>query len=231
MKRNTGKHHRFSQFNPRASNLFTIHNKSEHSRRRRCIGKAFSDASVERFQGKMIDHIHHLCSQIGASQKERGGEWSYPLNMSDWMGWLVFDNLTDFLLSQQYDLLSSTKDRHIIQHIKEHMIRPAVCSYMPPMAIFKLDKLLFRGATRSTKVFWRWVKQAIAVRDVRHERCSESRDVFMHIKLSRMLETCSTLGVQSETGMFIVAGESVSAMTAWAILRPHLLTSFGNCRA
>ena len=77
------------------------------------------------------------------------------------------------------------------------------------LAILKIDKLVFKEATKSTRVFWRWVKNAITAR-VRRD--VESRDVFTQIKLSRQSELSPAIGIQSETGMFIVG--RVSPLTA-----------------
>jgi hypothetical protein len=124
--------------------------------------------------------------------------------MSDWAGYLIFDTLTDFLLGQEYNLLKDISHRPIIHHVKCHIIRPAVCAYIPLLAVFKIDKLLFREAAGSTRALWRWVKCAIAKRT---QRSSGPRDVFDQIQLSRKSEPSSTIEIQSETGMFIVAGK------------------------
>lgn len=157
------------------------------------------------FQDKLVGHIDTFCDAIGSSQDKEGGLWGLPLKMSDWTAYLIFDTLTDFVLSQHYDLLGSTRDRHIIQHIRAHIIRPAVCAYMPLLALLRIDKLLLQSATRSTRVFWRWVKTAIARRSPGVEE-PPPRDVFTQIQLSRGSDSDSTMGVQSETGMFIGAG-------------------------
>lgn len=204
MSRNTGKHSHFSQFNPRAANLFTMDNKKDHRQRRRYIGMAFSEANMRKFEDRLLVYIGKFCDQICPSEAKNAGKWSSPLKISDWVAYLIFDTLTDFLLSADYDLLGSKEHRHIIQHIQEHMIRPAVCTYMPVLALLKIDKLVFRRATKSTRAFWRWVKKAITART---QRLVESRDVFTHIELSRQSELSPTIGIQSETGMFIVAGE------------------------
>lgn len=208
MSQNTGKHTHFSRFNPRAANLFTLHDKKLHSQRRRYIGIAFSEASVARFEDRLLFHIVRFCDQICPSESRIPGKWSSPLKMSDWAAYLIFDTLTEFLFSTDYNLLGSKQDRHIIRHIQEHIIRPAVCTYMPILALLKIDKFLFKKATKSTRVFWRWVKNAIAARTNRHV---ESRDVFTHIQMSRKSELSPTIGIQSETGMFIVAGELLNS--------------------
>jgi hypothetical protein len=208
MRRNTGKHSHFSQFNPRAANLFTLHNKKDHSQRRRYIGTAFSEAHLRKFEDRLLVYIGKFCDQICPPEFKNAGKWSSPLKMSDWVAYLIFDTLTDFLFSTDYNLLGSKQDRHIIHHIQEHIIRPAVCTYMPMLAILKIDKLVFKEATKSTRVFWRWVKNAITAR-VRRD--VESRDVFTQIKLSRQSELSPAIGIQSETGMFIVAGESLNS--------------------
>lgn len=158
------------------------------------------------FEGRLIGHVKHFCDQIDSSHKRNGREWSEPLRMSEWAGYLVFDTLTDFLLGQGYNLLVSACHRPITNHIKSHIVRPAVCSYIPLLAVLKIDKLLFKEATRSTRAFWRWVKCAIADRS--QQVGYHKTDVFDRIQLSRQSEQCPTAGIESEIGMFIVAGET-----------------------
>lgn len=201
---NTGKHPQFSQFNPRATNLFTTADKAEHRSRRRCIGTSFSDAQMKGFEGRLRGHVDKFCDLITSSPIAEGSEWSLPLQMSDSVGYFVFDTVTGFLLSQDYNLLGASKDRHIIRHIKQHTIRLAVCSYMPILALLKMDKLFFRRATRSTRIFWRWVKSAIASKGQQSEA---PQDVFARIQLSRRSQESPTMGMLSDIFMFIVAGE------------------------
>lgn len=152
----------------------------------------------------MLARIAKFCNIICPLETNNAGKWSSPLKMSDWLAYLVFDNLTDFLFSMDYNLLGSEKERHIIQHIQDHIIRPAVCGYMPMLAVLKIDKLVFKQATKSTRLFWHWVKKAIAQRS---QQVVNRSDVFTQIELSRQSEVSSTVGIQSEVGMFVVGGE------------------------
>lgn len=147
--------------------------------------------------------------------------------MTDWAGYLGFDILTDFLLGQGYNLLGSAKHRLITHHIKSQVIRPAVCSNIPLLALLKIDKLLFREATRSMRPFWRWVKSAISNRS---QRFDQHTDVFAQIQLSRWLGQCPTAEIQSEIGMLIVACEQSWAHHQALLQRELCLTAYITCR-
>ena len=135
--------------------------------------------------------------------------------MSHLIAYCVFDVLTDFVMSRNFDLLRSSKHRPIIYHIKEHILRPAVCVYAPLLAVLKVDKLLFKNATQSTKEFWKWVKSAITNR-IQHGEGLQ--DMFTRIQRSRQSEGSPALGIQSETGMFLVAGLDTTTTALCSLL-------------
>ena len=203
-KDNIRKHNQLSRFNPRAPNLFTMSDKERHKQRRRDIGKAFSTVHMKSFEARIIFHIRRFCGKIESFPRKEGTRWSHPLKMSQWGGYLIFDTLTDFMLSQSYDLIGSAKHRPITHHMRSHLLRLAVCSYAPILAVFKIDKLLFKDATKSTRAFWRWVKNAI---NERSQLSGNSADLFDKI---RMGGKSDPLEIQSEIGMFIAAGEAAS---------------------
>ena len=202
-KDNVRKHSQLSRFNPRAPNLFTISNKEVHRQWRRDIAKGFSTLRMKAFEARIIFHIRRFCNQVDSTPRLRGSGWSQPLKMSRWGGYLIFDTLTDFLLSRSYDLVGSIKHRPITHHMKTHLLRLAVCSYVPLLAVLKIDKLLFRDAAKSTRDFWRWVKAAIFERS---QKIGVHQDLFSRIQVARQSDL-SLLGMQSEMGMFIAAGE------------------------
>lgn len=204
-KDNIRKHNHLSRFNPRAPNLFTISDKTLHRKQRHDISKAFSMSYMKGFQARVVFHTTHLCRQIDSLLNRDGMDWSKPLNMSRWGGYLVFDILTDFLLSRSYNLLGSADHRPITYHTKSHMLRLAVCSYFPLLALLRLDKLLFKDATKSTAAFWRWVKSAITERR-QHPHASD--DLFTTIQLAKQSNPCTDVEVQSELGMFLAAGKT-----------------------
>lgn len=203
-KDNVRKHNQLSRFNPRAPNLFTISDKETHRQRRRDIAKGFSTPSMKAFETRIVFHITRFCSQVDSTPRIAGTRWSQPLKMSQWGGYLILDTLTDFLLNRSYNLVGSAEHRLITHHMKSHLLRLAVCSYVPLLAVLKIDKLLFRDATKSTRGFWRWVKTAIIERS---QQIGTHEDLFSRIQKARQFDPS---GIQSEMGMFIAAGETVS---------------------
>ena len=203
-KDNVRKHNHLSRFNPRAPNLFTISDKEIDKQRRRDIGKAFSTPHLKSFEARILFHIKRFCDEVESFPRQEGTGWCQPLKMSQWGGYLIFDILTDFLLSRSYDLIGSAEHRPVTHHMKSHLLRLAVCSYAPLLAVFRIDKLLFKDATKSTRAFWRWVKTAIIERS---QLPSASNDLYSKIQQGRKSDL---LGIQSEMGMFIAAGETAS---------------------
>lgn len=69
-KANTIKSKAYQALVHSAPNTLTIRDKSDHSRRRRILSLAFSEAKIQSYENILLRHINNFCSVLGAHDDE-----------------------------------------------------------------------------------------------------------------------------------------------------------------
>lgn len=90
---------------PRNVNALTTWNSTDlevHGRKRRVLNYAFSDKALRSAEPFVISNADRWCEVIADEISETG--WSTPLNMADWVNYLVFDILGDLCFGKSFDM-------------------------------------------------------------------------------------------------------------------------------
>ncbi|KNG49533.1 cytochrome p450 67 [Stemphylium lycopersici] len=90
---------------------------SVHARKRRVLNYAFSEAALRDAEVFLHSNMDRWLELIG-QQASKDGEWTKPINMCDWMNWLVFDILGDLCFGKNFDMKEPESD---LRHIPEVM--------------------------------------------------------------------------------------------------------------
>jgi len=90
-----------------------------HSRKRRVLNYAFSEAALRDAEVFLHANIDRWLELIG-QQAPKAGEWTASINMCDWMNWLVFDILGDLCFGKNFDMKEPGSD---LRHIPEVMVQ------------------------------------------------------------------------------------------------------------
>ncbi|EFR01930.1 isotrichodermin C-15 hydroxylase [Nannizzia gypsea CBS 118893] len=211
MGSNAWKHHQFEALSPRAQNLVTLHDKKTHAKRRRLIGRSFTDTYIKTFENRMLYHINSFCESIDLLplQQHTGG-WKREIKMSDWCSYLTFDINMDFIFGSDYSLLKSSKYRYILNDIEDASTRNAVLIYMPHLAVGGLHRKIFPRAVKGTRSFWRFIKSAISDHSEPMKRkCVVSN--ILQLTNASSESPLSTDTMQSESGGLAIAGLDTTA--------------------
>lgn len=97
---------------------------------------AFSEAALRDAETFLHSNIDRWLELLG-QQTLKEGEASTPVNMSDWVNWLVFDILGDLCFGTNFNMKESTsKLRHIPEVMATflellHPVRTCLCTSVP----------------------------------------------------------------------------------------------------
>ncbi|KAL4924473.1 cytochrome P450 [Aspergillus undulatus] len=202
------------------ANLLTLADKKEHSRRRRLIGRGFTESSLRAFTPRLVHHIQRFCaiidreSRYGTASQSR---WSPPLDMSDWCSYLTFDIMCDFVFGVSYNLLESEELRRITVDIEDAKMRAAILVWAPYLFIGRLDKMLFKGSVRARNRYLVFLNRLLADSSARETR---EYDIFAYLNSSKYTEdgALDHRQILSETSLLVVAGYDTTATALCALL-------------
>ncbi|KAM5436669.1 hypothetical protein McanMca71_001786 [Microsporum canis] len=208
---NTWKHRHFEALSPRAQNLVTLRDKKVHAKRRRIIGRSFSDANIKMFEDRILHHINTFCEKVD-SLPQKDDAWKPAIKVSDWCSYLVFDIITEFVFGSSYHMLESNKYRHILHDIEDASTRNAVLIYLPFLALGGLHRRIFPEAVKGTRGFWNLIKAAIGnYSETMNSKCVLSNLIQpTHAPFEPHLEPQV---IQSESGGLVLAGKITFSVT------------------
>lgn len=207
----------------RAPNTLTLKDKKEHGRRRRILAQGLSDASLRRFEPKLVELIKEMCSQIGPTKED--GQWSSTRNMADWCkmchryafqvksdirvtgNYLTFDIMASLIFGLNYHALTDKTFRHVVNDIHESNIRVSVLMQALELRFARLDRRLFPKSILARNSFLKFVGKLL--RD-RKEKPTDTNDLFSLLANMKDPETQSTLSpnqIAAESTTLVVAGE------------------------
>lgn len=155
-------------------------------------------------------NIRALCGEISRRLPETPGSsrcsWGPAMQMSDWCGYLAFDNITDLVFGFNFGLLGDQTFRYLARCIHDAATRNAVSLSCPLLRLGRLDKFLFPQSVTATRAFWNWAQSAM------DQSLSVGSDgnAFERLHNVSQLEPegqISQGAVKSEIGLLIVAGE------------------------
>ncbi|EKG10371.1 hypothetical protein MPH_12470 [Macrophomina phaseolina MS6] len=193
----------------KAPNTLTLKDKKEHGRRRRILAQGLSDASLRRFEPKLVELIKELCNQIGPTKDD--GQWSSTRNMADWCNYLTFDIMASLIFGLNYHALTDTAFRHVVNDIHESNIRVSVLMQALELRFARLDRRLFPKSILARNSFLKFVGKLL--RD-RKQKPTDTDDLFSLLANMKDPETQSTLSpdqIAAESTTLVVAGTDTSS--------------------
>lgn len=104
---------RFYQIWPRNSkynDVFSMIDKSQHSKRRRVLNQAFSEKAVRAAEPFIVKHIDRWNKIL--LKRANAAEWTASQNMSDLAGFIIFDIGCDLLFGKSFDI-KEPQDNHL----------------------------------------------------------------------------------------------------------------------
>lgn len=208
MGRNVWKHRNFSALNPSTANLITMYDKKEHAKRRRLIGPQFAESRMKRFENTLLHHIETFCHRLHPSQTAQhdANHWGPVINMSHCCNYLIFDMLTEFMFGISYNLQQTDKYRYVVRCIEDAAIRSAILICLPYLAIWRLDRKIFKQSVDCTRALWKWIRRATDD----NAKSGLTDNLFGYLSNPKDGQTEAPLSVQnieSEVGILIVAGK------------------------
>ena len=87
---------------PNAVSTLLATEKTQHARKRRVMGQAFSDNALKGLEQYVLVHVQDLVDRIDQEVKRPEDEkqgWSKPMDLQKWCNWLVFDIMGDLVSS------------------------------------------------------------------------------------------------------------------------------------
>ena len=96
---------------PNAVSTLLATEKTQHARKRRVMGQAFSDQAMKGMEQYVLQHVQDMVDRIGVAVKRPGGDkyrWSRELNMQNWCNWLIFDIMGDLVSISSSTILRLT---------------------------------------------------------------------------------------------------------------------------
>ncbi|KAL4878955.1 cytochrome P450 [Aspergillus karnatakaensis] len=200
-------------------NLLTLSDRKEHSRRRRLIGRGFTDSSLREFTPELVKHINRFCASLDRASVLQSSElWSKPLNMANWCSYLTFDIMCDFVFGVSYNLIDSEEHRHVVDDIEDANIRATVLLWAPFLYLCRLDKRLFVKSVRGRNRYLGFLNRLIKDSSAREVR---KYDIFAYLnslKGSNEEEALDHRQVLSESSVLVVAGYDTTATALCAVL-------------
>lgn len=194
--------------NPNAANLVTMYDKKEHAKRRRIIGPLFADSKMKKFEDTLLHHIETFCEQLHPSQTahHNANDWGPAINMSHCCNYLIFDIFTEFLFGISYNLQQTDEYRYVVRCIEDAAIRSAVLICFPCIAIWRLDRKIFKQSVDCTRALWKWIRGATDD----NKKSGLTDNIFGYLSNPKDGQTEAPLSVQnieSEVGVLIIAGK------------------------
>ena len=129
---------------PNAFDTHNIINKAQHSRKRRVMAQAFSDAALRGMEKHVLNHVRTFVELLGdcAPHKSDGNKHS-GRNMVHWTRWLTFDVIGDLCYGKAFGMLTleewrcwpSLIDMAIHRHAIVSIIRYSTSPHIPCVLI------------------------------------------------------------------------------------------------
>lgn len=193
----------------RAPSTVTVINKRDHGQRRRLLGPGFTESAVKAFNPQLQSHVGILCGLIKGqtADKEKGGKWGSPMQLSDWCSYLTFDLMTSYIFGVQYNLLDNPEHRHIIEDIEKSSIRTGVLIYAPLLYLGRLDKTLFKREIQGRNRLIRFIDGLVRKRSNLNPLY---KDLFSHLTVTKDAESGRSLSnneIRAESTSLSIAGE------------------------
>lgn len=109
---------------PPTKDAFNTHNsidKARHSRKRRALSQAFSDAALKSVEKYALANIQIFCGKLFPQphNKSRPGEkrspqWSVSQDIANWCNYLAFDIMGDLVFGKAFAMLERSENRFAV---------------------------------------------------------------------------------------------------------------------
>jgi cytochrome P450 len=205
-----------------------------HGRKRRVLNNAFSDKALRSAEPFILSNTDRWCELIGQEAGSDGGEWSPPLNMADWVNYLVFDILGDLCFGQSFDMKERDSTMRYVPHLMVEFLELMHPIAYSPFAGFwvwakprGLDWLLQFAAPPALKNWEGFVEKCLAdrtkVEDAVAATGAEGRKDFFHYLFHAVDPETGKRGfpleeLYGECESLIIAGSDTTAIVMSAML-------------
>jgi cytochrome P450 len=109
-----------------ATSTFSTIDKVVHSRKRRILAPAFTEAALGAMEKYMLDHICTFIDIVSGAHGGQGDGWSG--DMALWCNYLAFDVMGDLAFNKQFNMLTESTTRSITNIIDNNVHRQAIVS-------------------------------------------------------------------------------------------------------
>ncbi|CCM04655.1 uncharacterized protein FIBRA_06839 [Fibroporia radiculosa] len=106
-------------------NLIGARNKQQHTEARRVWNRAFTSASVKRYEPIVIRRASQL---VDALKKRAGNE---EVDLSQWLSYFSFDFMGDFVFGGPFDLLRDGDKNDLVGMMENGLYLPALTQHVP----------------------------------------------------------------------------------------------------
>lgn len=181
-----------------------------HRHKRKVVGQAFTEQSIREFEPTIIDNVNIFLDEISKAPKllDPASDWSVPLDMSLLCRYLSIDIMGSLGFGQSFNLLSSDKNRFIIQVMDAAGLMTGIYAQYPRLKYCGFADLM---NILGGKMRGRFGKLARDLTETRLKEGKKSKkDLFSFLIDAQNPENGRTFSLDelwAESRLMIVAGE------------------------
>lgn len=193
--------------------------KSIHSRKRRVLSQAFSDAAIKSMENHILAHVRQFCQNLagmttfGNVPNAESKGWGEAVDVSDQANYLTFDIMGDLCFGKAFGMLERPDNRFAIDLIGNAAHRHLICGTYLPIHEYHLDKLLFRKIAAGRARYMQYSKGQAAER-MKMGMDVDRKDFFYYLLKAKDPETgngFTTPELWGESNLLIIAGSDTTS--------------------
>lgn len=201
----------------------------QHSRKRRIVGQAFSEAALKHFEQYILNHVRDFVDRVGLAANvsdrldDRQAYRGQAIDMALWCNWLVFDIMGDLVFGRSFGamgeraqnregirLLGRAARRNYVVGAMPILMTSGLEKYLPPLRQLFLDRCNYLAFGREQ------VNERTALSKPGNSNAMNStrRDIFSFLLRAKDPESDQGMTMQElwmEGNTLIVAGSDTTA--------------------
>ncbi|KAK0617473.1 cytochrome P450 monooxygenase [Immersiella caudata] len=199
-----------------------------HSRKKRLMSHAFSDAALRSYENTVLAKIQLLCRQL-PDPAAFGGEYK---NMARWLAYLTYDIMGKLTFSHEYNMLTSD-DGHFIQPVIDTFQHgQIILGAVPWVEQWGLAPLLFVNVMSAIGRFQAYVDRQVSQRIADEEAGRGHDDIFRLLLNHEDKTTGEKMGFKELSDEAVVLIIAASDTTATALTAAaYYLARYPDCYA
>ncbi|KKA30861.1 hypothetical protein TD95_000748, partial [Thielaviopsis punctulata] len=217
-------------YNPFASSGLSIQNvrdKTIHARKKKVMSAAFSVSALREMEAFVVDKVDQFCAAMVAGNDSQ--EWSEPVDMNHWFGYLSVDILGEMCYGRSFGMLNSEENRWVVHTMSQAAKFTLLRAVMPIMSNVRLASLIMPGISSIRRRFVSYSMAQLNARtalEYEKEKTSSDgekhavRHDFCHYMMNSRhgAASFSPAEMRGECVLLLIAGSDTTAATLSATM-------------